>query len=41
MGKIHYIILSVSLQYSVGCVKEDLLLNLGKFRTSYIPGKRL
>ena len=24
MGKIHYIILSDSLQYSVGCVKEDI-----------------
>ena len=29
MGKIHYIILSDSLQYSVGCVKEDLCILIG------------
>ena len=29
MGKIHYIILSDSLQYSVCCVKEDLCILIG------------
>lgn len=41
MGKIHYIILSDSLQYSVGCVKEDLfiliVLWLNPFAFQYSP----
>ena len=41
MGKIHYIILSDSLQYSVGCVKEDLCILIGlwlnPFTLQYSP----
>ena len=35
MGKIHYIILSDSLQYSVGCVKEDLCILIGLWLNSF------
>ena len=43
MGKIHYIILSDSLEYSVGCVKDDLCILIGlwlnPFTFQYSPDR--